>query len=82
MGEGGQQRDLVETMRFDPEGGIDDLDTHLDRLRDAAASEGYSFNRHDARNELQAATFRRREPAVLRMMISPKGSIAIELKSA
>ena len=28
--------DLEETMQFDPEDGIADLDTHLDRLKNAA----------------------------------------------
>jgi branched-subunit amino acid aminotransferase/4-amino-4-deoxychorismate lyase len=76
----GEVRDLIETMRFDPQGGIADLDMHLDRLRSDAAALGFVFNRHGARNELQAATFRRKEPAMLRMMVSPKGSIAIELR--
>lgn len=81
MADGGEARDLIETMRFDPQGGIADLDMHLDRLLSDAASLGFAFNRHDARNELQAATFRRKEPATLRMMVSPKGSIAIELRA-
>lgn len=72
--------DLIETMRFDPEGGIADLDRHLDRLDGSAARFDFPFNRHAARNELQAATFRRKEPAMLRLLLSPKGTMAIELK--
>lgn len=72
--------DLIETMRFDPLVGIADLDRHLDRLDSSATQFDFPFNRHAARNELQAATFRRQEPAMLRLLLSPKGTMAIELK--
>ncbi|MEO6580179.1 MAG: aminodeoxychorismate synthase component I [Sphingomicrobium sp.] len=72
--------DLIETMRFDPEVGIADLDRHLDRLDGSAKRFDFPFNRHSARNELQAATFRRAAPAMLRLLLSPKGTMAIELK--
>ena len=72
--------DLIETMRFDPQVGIADLDRHLDRLDASATRFDFPFNRHSARNELQAATFRREAPAMLRLLLSPKGSMAIELK--
>ncbi|WP_240913818.1 aminodeoxychorismate synthase component I [Sphingomonas sp. HDW15A] len=72
--------DLIETMRFDPHGGISHLEDHLDRLKGAADTFGFRFDRHAARNELQAATFRRSDPGMLRMLLSPKGSMAIELK--
>ena len=52
--------DLEESMAFDPEDGIADLDTHLDRLKAAAEGQGFKFDRHAARNELQAATFGKR----------------------
>ena len=72
--------DLIETMRFDPHGGIAFLEQHLDRLNQAAKAFDFHFDRHGARNELQAATFRRSEPAMLRLLLSPKGSMAVELK--
>jgi para-aminobenzoate synthetase/4-amino-4-deoxychorismate lyase len=72
--------DLIETMRFDPHGGIANLEDHLDRLKGSADTFGFRFDRHAARNELQAATFRHSRPAMLRMLLSPKGSMAIELK--
>ena len=72
--------DLIETMRFDPQAGVIDLDRHLDRLRAASDDLQFQFDRHAARNELQAATFRRKEPAMVRLLLSPKGSMAIELK--
>ena len=76
----GNAFDLIETMRFDPEVGIAELDRHLDRLDASAVRFDFPFNRHSARNELQAATFRREAPAMLRLLLSPRGSMAIELK--
>ena len=74
------QPDLVETMRFDPEEGIADLDQHLDRLKESAESRGFKFDRHAARNELQAATFGKRRPAIARLVLSPTGAMAIEVQ--
>jgi para-aminobenzoate synthetase/4-amino-4-deoxychorismate lyase len=73
--------DLEETMRFDPEEGVADLDVHLDRLKAAADAAGSKFDRHAARNELQAATFGKRRPATARLLLSPTGAMAIEVKS-
>jgi len=72
--------DLEEVMQFDPDDGIADLDRHLDRLRDAAAAQGFEFDRHAARNELQAATFGKRRRAITRLVLSPTGAMAIEVK--
>ena len=74
--------DLEETMHFDPEEGIADLDTHLDRLKDAAEAQGFKFDRHAARNELQAATFGKRKPSIARLLLSPTGAMAIEIRTA
>ena len=72
--------DLIETMRFDAELGIQELDRHLDRMRHGAQTFGFKFDRHAARNELQAATFRRREPAMVRLLLAPSGAMAIQVK--
>jgi branched-subunit amino acid aminotransferase/4-amino-4-deoxychorismate lyase len=72
--------DIEETMHFDPDEGIADLDAHLDRLRDAAEGQGFKFDRHAARNELQAATFGKRRPVVARLLLSPTGAMAIEVR--
>ena len=74
--------DLEEVMRFDPDDGIADLDQHLDRLKQAADEGGFKFDRHAARNELQAATFGKRRPAIARLLLSPTGAMAIEIKAA
>lgn len=76
---GAERFDLVETMAFDPQGGIAELDRHLDRLRASAAALDLPFNRHEARNELQAATFRA-GPSLVRLLLSPTGAMAIELR--
>ena len=73
--------DLQETTQFDPDEGIANLDAHLDRLKAAADGQGFKFDRHAARNELQAATFGRRGMAVARLVLSPTGAMAIELKA-
>ena len=75
-------QDLEEVMRFDPEEGILELDRHLDRLDEAAKAQGFAFDRHAARNELQAATFGRRQDATARLLLSPSGAMAIEVRSA
>jgi len=74
--------DLEETMKFDPDDGIANLDMHLDRLKDAAEAQGFKFDRHAARNELQAATFGKRRPATARLVLSPTGAMAIEVRPA
>jgi para-aminobenzoate synthetase/4-amino-4-deoxychorismate lyase len=74
--------DLEETMRFDPDEGLANLDAHLDRLSNAAEAQGFKFDRHAARNELQAATFGKRRPAVARLLLSPTGAMAIEVTAA
>lgn len=72
--------DLIETMRFDPSEGVIELDRHLDRLMASAAALDFKFNRHGARNELQAATFSRRTPALARLLLSPTGTMAVEVR--
>jgi para-aminobenzoate synthetase/4-amino-4-deoxychorismate lyase len=78
----GEQRDLEEIMSVDPNDGIVDLDQHLDRLKAKADELGFRFDRHDARNELQAATFGKRRRVTARLVLSPSGAMAIEVKEA
>jgi para-aminobenzoate synthetase / 4-amino-4-deoxychorismate lyase len=72
--------DLFETMRFDPAVGIQLLDRHIARIGESARLFGFPFDRHAARNELQAATFRIAESRRVRLMLSPSGRIAIEIQ--
>ena len=74
--------DLSITMRFDPEEGITDLETHLDQLKREADQAGFKFDHHAARNELQAAPFGRRAAATARLVLSSTGAMAIEVRPA
>lgn len=80
MSHGSEARDLVATMDFSPDDGIAELDEHLRDLSAQAEALGFSFNRHGARNELQAATFRLRDARTIRLAVSPSGAIAIETR--
>jgi para-aminobenzoate synthetase/4-amino-4-deoxychorismate lyase len=71
--------DLIETMRFDPHDGIADLDRHLARIKSSADALDFPFDRHAARNDLQAATFRA-EASKVRLACSRSGALAIELR--
>ena len=71
--------DLIETMAFDPERGIPLLDRHLQRLSASARTFGFAFDRHAARNELQAATFRLRGSRRVRLLLARSGAVAIEV---
>jgi para-aminobenzoate synthetase/4-amino-4-deoxychorismate lyase len=72
--------DLIETMAFDPETGIVRLEAHLERMKASAAALEFEFDRHAARNTIQAITFHQDQPAKVRLMLSRSGAIAIELQ--
>ncbi|HET9398019.1 MAG TPA: aminodeoxychorismate synthase component I [Sphingomicrobium sp.] len=76
-----QDFDLIETMGFDPSEGIVELERHLDRMKNSAQDLGFQFDRHAARNELQAATFGRKQRAMVRLLLSRSGAMAIQLKT-
>ncbi len=70
--------DLIETMAFDPVEGLIRLDAHLARMKASAKLFGFAFDRHAARNELQAATFRLRSASRVRLLLARSGNIAVE----
>lgn len=72
--------DLLETMAFDPMEGMPLLEFHLARIKASAGQLGFAFDRHGARNELQAATFRLREKKRVRMLAARSGALAIEVR--
>jgi len=76
----GRRFDLIETMHFDPLGGIAELERHLKRMKRSADELGFVFDRHGARNELQAATFHLREAKTVRLLLSQGGAVAIEVR--
>lgn len=72
--------DLIETMRFDPSGGIAELDAHIQRMRDSATVLGIGFDRHEARNQIHALCFDIDYPACIRLMASRGGALAVEAR--
>ncbi len=78
--EAGYKVDLIETMKFDPKDGIARLELHLERMKASAAALEYEFDRHAARNSLQAVTFHQEHPAMVRLMLGKSGATAIQLK--
>ncbi len=70
--------DLIETMRFDPAAGVPLLELHLQRLTASARELGFAFDRHEARNRIQALCFGLEQPAKLRLLLSRGGEIALE----
>ena len=72
------QFDLIETMRFTPEDGIPLLESHLARMKQSAEELGFSFDRHDARNQLHACCFVLEGPSRVRLLASRSGAVALE----
>ena len=71
--------ETIETLRFDPDDGLWELDRHIARLGASAAAFDFHFDRHQARNALHCATFRLREAARVRMLLSPNEPVAVAL---
>ena len=82
MSQPAPRQDLSVTMQFDPEEGIANLDVYLDQLKREAEAAGFKFDHHAARNELQAATFGKRTASTARLIVSPTGTMAIEVRPA
>ncbi|MBX7539499.1 aminodeoxychorismate synthase component I [Qipengyuania sphaerica] len=72
------QFDLIETMRFTPEEGIPLLEMHLARMKQSAAELGFSFDRHEARNQMHACCFVLDGPSRVRLFASRSGAVALE----
>ena len=70
--------DLIESMLFDPEKGIELLDLHLERMKTSAADLGFSFDRHEARNRIQALCFELEHPAKVRLLLARSGELALQ----
>ena len=75
-----RQFDLIETMAFDPMDGLVRLDAHLARMKASAMQFGFTFDRHAARNDLQAATIRLRNAARVRLVLARTGAVAIDVR--
>jgi para-aminobenzoate synthetase/4-amino-4-deoxychorismate lyase len=75
-----QPFDLIETMRFDANDGLVELERHIARMKASALALDFTFDRHGLRNDLQAATFRVRENSRVRVRLSKSGAAAIEVR--
>ncbi len=71
--------DLIETMRFEAAEGFIDLERHLNRMKASAEALGFAFNRHQVRNELQAACFPVRFDARVRIRLARSGATAVAI---
>ena len=71
--------DLIETMLFDPEHGIELLDLHLERIKASASELGFSFDRHAARNQIQALCFDLEKRSKVRLLASRRGELSLEV---
>jgi para-aminobenzoate synthetase/4-amino-4-deoxychorismate lyase len=71
--------DLIETMRFEPESGIALIELHLARMKASAAALGFAFDRHAARNQIQALCFEQETPAKVRLLLARSGATALEV---
>ena len=69
---------LIETMRFDPEAGTALLEAHLERMKASAGELGFAFDRHAARNAIQALCFDLDAPARLRLTCARGGATTLE----
>ena len=70
--------DLIESMRFDLPGGIDLLELHLERMKASAAELGFAFDRHEARNRIQALCFELEQPAKVRLLLARSGELTLQ----
>ncbi|WP_438728263.1 aminodeoxychorismate synthase component I [Parasphingorhabdus sp. DH2-15] len=70
--------DLIETMALYPDKGILRLEAHLARMKASAQQLAYQFDRHAARNAIQAACFHAISPAKIRLLVSRDGNFAIQ----
>ncbi|QSB44940.1 aminodeoxychorismate synthase component I [Tsuneonella flava] len=70
--------DLIETMRFDPEAGIELLELHLERIKASAEEFGFSFDRHAARNQIQALCFDLDAVSKVRLLVARSGAMGLE----
>ncbi len=70
--------DLIEAMRFDPLEGIPLLELHLERMKTSAMALGFAFDRHEARNRIQALCFELEQGAKLRLLLARSGELTLE----
>lgn len=75
----GRHSDLIAVMRHHVHDGVLDIDDQLARLKAQADERGFRFDRHQARNELQAASFGAGN-AEIRLLLARSGAMAVEVR--
>ncbi len=73
--------DLIEAMKFDPETGVEFIEFHLERMKASAAALNFAFDRHAARNAIQALCFELEVPAKIRLLLARSGATAVEAQA-
>jgi len=73
------QFDLIETMAFSPDTGVPLLEFHLERMKASAATLGFAFDRHAARNAIHALCFEVEKPSRLRLVLARSGATSLEV---
>ncbi|WP_347302321.1 aminodeoxychorismate synthase component I [Croceibacterium sp. TMG7-5b_MA50] len=69
--------DLIETMRFAPDGGVALLGLHLDRLERSAAALGFACDREAIAAAVEHAAAHLAAPARLRLVLARSGALAV-----
>jgi len=70
--------DLIETMGFSRTEGVAWLDLHLDRMSKSAGELGFAFDRLAVMARIEALIGELAQPAMLRLLVSRAGEIALE----
>ena len=73
-----QTFDLLETMKWTPEGGYFLLSRHTNRMRRSAAYFDYVWPDADLRRELDKAVTAKAQPQRVRLLVSRDGTIRVE----
>ena len=73
-----QTFELLETMKWTPEGGFFLLDRHIQRLQRSATYFDYICHEPDVRRDLDRAVADKTQPQRVRLLVSRLGSIRIE----
>ena len=73
-----QTFDLLETMKWTPEGGYFLLDRHINRMRRSATYFDYAWPEADVRRELDKAVTGKTQSQRVRLLVSRDGAIRVE----
>lgn len=73
--------ELIETLRFDPAGGVLWLDEHLARMRGSAEYFGFAFHPDAAAEAVRSACREGDESLMVRLTLSASGEVAAECRT-